>query len=146
MPAPAPYQLIDLNHVPTIPTLVPPTKRTTPLRAVPSRWHPPVALTAGRWMREHLDFCQLHAGTEFLITESVPDARRAGRRARLIVIGSDLAGRIRTPLTCSTGMIVLATVDPTDTTIFDQAVRIGAPYVVVFPAARPWLIGRLLTR
>lgn len=58
----------------------------------------PVALTRDLLLRDELDRCARQAGTTVQYPTSVPAARRAGRHSPLIIVGVDLAVRVRIPL------------------------------------------------
>lgn len=105
-------------------------------------WHAPVAITASRWLQQELRQCEQHAGCEFAYTTNIPDGRRHGRRA-LVIIGFDLIARVRAPIR-SRSHVIVATLDRADVAMFQHAHRIGAPYVIALPAARPWLVEQLL--
>jgi hypothetical protein len=108
----------------------------------PRVW-PPIAVTGSRFLRAELSLCALHAGTEFEYTESIPHGRAYAGRRPLIIVGVDLAARVRKPLRCG-GLVVVAAVDPHNERTFLHAGRIGAAYVIALPTARPWLVDQLL--
>jgi hypothetical protein len=106
-------------------------------------WRAPVAITASTWLRQELGLCEQHAGCEFAYAGCIPDGRKNARRRPMVIIGADLVSRVRKPILCA-GLVVVATLEPADTRAFVHADRIGAPYVIALPTARPWLADRIL--
>jgi hypothetical protein len=103
-------------------------------------------LTASHWLREELQRCEQEAGTEFIYTATVPEARPAARRASMVLVGADRVRRLRRPLTCPNGLIILVALDTDDEQVFADAARLRAQFLVMLPTGRPWLVARLLGR
>ena len=106
-------------------------------------WHAPVVITSSHWLRQELHQVERHAGCEFEFTGSIPDGRRNARRRPIVIIGSDLVGRVRKPLYCG-GFVVVATLDFAGPRTFGHAARISASYVIALPNGRDWLADQLL--
>ena len=110
----------------------------------PPRWHPPVAITRSRLLRDELRLCEQHAGTEFAYPTTIPQARREARYAPMLVIGVDQAGLIRMPIRCRTGLVFIATIEPDDRRAAELIERIGARCVIILPTAREFVVDKLL--
>ncbi|WP_431884080.1 hypothetical protein [Micromonospora gifhornensis] len=117
--------------------------RTTRRRPTASAWFPPIAITGSRLLRAELQAVQRDAGCEFDYAASIPEGRRYATRRPLIIIGTDLVARVRRPLTCR-GLVVIASVNPPDTRVWEPTGRVGATYFIVLPTARDWLAHHLL--
>jgi hypothetical protein len=107
------------------------------------QWLPPVAITGSRLLREELRLCELDAGSEFDFADSVYEGRRKASRRVAIIVGFDLAPRVRTPIRGS-GLIVVAALYPDHGRTFACAARIGASCVIGLPGGRRWLAEHLI--
>ncbi|WP_328468823.1 hypothetical protein OHA21_00135 [Actinoplanes sp. NBC_00393] len=105
------------------------------------RRHPPVAITADPSLIAELEGCEQQIGYRFEYLTSIPGARRHARRRGMIIVGLDLAPRVRKPLRCSGTVVVAATELPEGRAAYVH--RVGASHLIVLPRARQWLIGRL---
>ncbi|WP_238011546.1 hypothetical protein KZZ52_33640 [Dactylosporangium sp. AC04546] len=103
----------------------------------------PIAVTASRLLSTELMLCADEAGTFIEIATRVPAARPHARRRPMVLIGFDVVRRVRNPFP-SGGLVVLAGFQPAGVTLFPDAHRLGIPYVIGLPAAKPWLVGQLM--
>jgi hypothetical protein len=62
----------------------------------------------------------------------------------MIILGADVAARVRKPLVCGGIVLVAATDDTTDPRPFRHAARIGAAYIAFLPTSTPWVVDLLL--
>ncbi|MDG4834830.1 hypothetical protein O7627_36800 [Solwaraspora sp. WMMD1047] len=106
-------------------------------------WKATVAITSSHWIRQELHQVELHAGCEFEFTASVPDGRRNTGRRPIVILGADLVGRVRKPISCG-GFVVVAALDVAGPRTFSHAARISASYVIALPSAREWLAYKLM--
>jgi len=107
--------------------------------------HPPVALTASRELRHYLDRYAEAAATDITYTTTLPRFRQLARHSDLVIIGTGLISRIRKPITCAPGGLIIVTdIDPDLDRAFRYAPTAGAHYVAVLPHAAPWMVDRLL--
>ncbi|WP_092544555.1 hypothetical protein [Actinoplanes derwentensis] len=61
----------------------------------------------------------------------------------MIIIGTDLVGRVRKPFYCG-GIVVVAALTSDDRRAIDHATRINAAHIVALPHGRQWLAEKLL--
>ncbi|WP_434739344.1 hypothetical protein [Micromonospora sp. SH-82] len=110
---------------------------------MPGRWFPPIAITGSRLLRAELHTVEQQSGSDLDYAASIPEGRRYAARRPLIIVGADLAGRVRRPLACR-GLVVVASVNQPDERVRAHAERIAARYVIVLPTACSWLTDHLL--
>ena len=97
-----------------------------------------LAVTADPKLINELRGCE--PGIE--ITGSIPRARKIAHDRPMIIVGADLATRLRKPI-AGAGLVVLAAIDLGDGRALGAAPRIAATYVIILPTARQWLIDQL---
>ena len=108
------------------------------------RWRPVAAVTQSGLLRAQLRIVEQHAGWDFAYTPSIPSARRFANHRPMIILGSDVAARVRKPLVCGGIVLLAATDDTIDRRMFAHAERVGVAYLAFLPTSAPWLIDLLL--
>ncbi len=79
------------------------------------------------------------SGTDVDVLPDVGSARALWRSARMVLLGSDAADRVRTPPPRRLGVILVGN-DEDDGGVWELAMHVGAEHVAVLPDAEAWLI------
>jgi secretion/DNA translocation related CpaE-like protein len=80
---------------------------------------------------------------EVEVVHDVGAARGSWVGTPMVILGSDLAGRVEQARLPRRRGVILVGLDPDDARVWEQAVGVGADHVVFLPAAEEWLVGRL---